>query len=61
MSTVSSREKIQSDPLFGINITSSANASEKAFEIAEISDNLGIDLLSVRIIHTMVHSSIPGL
>jgi len=48
MSTVSSREKIQPDPLFGINIAPSANASEKTFEIAKISDNLGIDLLSVQ-------------
>jgi alkanesulfonate monooxygenase SsuD/methylene tetrahydromethanopterin reductase-like flavin-dependent oxidoreductase (luciferase family) len=48
MSTVSPKEKIQPDPLFGINITPSANGAYNAFEIARISDNMGIDLISVQ-------------
>ena len=48
MSPPSPNEKIQPDPIFGINITPSANASENAFKIAKISDNLGIDMLSVQ-------------
>jgi alkanesulfonate monooxygenase SsuD/methylene tetrahydromethanopterin reductase-like flavin-dependent oxidoreductase (luciferase family) len=48
MSTVSPNEKIQPDPLFGINITPSANGADNAFEIARISDNMGIDLISVQ-------------
>ncbi len=46
MPIASPEEKIQPEPLFGINITPSANAADNAFEIAKISDNLGIDLTS---------------
>ena len=48
MSTASSQETIPSEPLFGINITPSANGADNAFEIAKISDSLGIDLISVQ-------------
>ncbi len=48
MSKASRSEKIQPDPLFGINMTPSANGAENEFEIAKISDNLGIDLISVQ-------------
>jgi alkanesulfonate monooxygenase SsuD/methylene tetrahydromethanopterin reductase-like flavin-dependent oxidoreductase (luciferase family) len=48
MSTVSSNEKIQPEPLFGINITPASNAGDNAFEIAKVSDNLGMDLISVQ-------------
>jgi alkanesulfonate monooxygenase SsuD/methylene tetrahydromethanopterin reductase-like flavin-dependent oxidoreductase (luciferase family) len=48
MSTASPQEKNPSEPLFGINITPTANAADNAFEIAKISDNLGIDLISVQ-------------
>ncbi len=47
MSEASSSEKIQPEPLFGIKITS-ANGAEIALEIAKISDNLGIDLISIQ-------------
>ncbi len=40
--------KIQPGPLFGINITPSANGAENEFEISKISDNLGVDLISVQ-------------
>jgi alkanesulfonate monooxygenase SsuD/methylene tetrahydromethanopterin reductase-like flavin-dependent oxidoreductase (luciferase family) len=47
--TSSPSEKIQPEPLlFGINITPNANGADTAFEIAKISDNLGIDLISVQ-------------
>jgi alkanesulfonate monooxygenase SsuD/methylene tetrahydromethanopterin reductase-like flavin-dependent oxidoreductase (luciferase family) len=45
---VSPKEKIQPEPLFGINITPSASGADNAFEIAKTSDNLGIDLISVQ-------------
>jgi hypothetical protein len=45
MSTVAPKGKGQPEPLFGISITPSADASENLFQIAKISDNLGIDLL----------------
>lgn len=48
MSKASHSEKIQPEPLFGINITPSANGAENEFEIAKISDDLGIDLISVQ-------------
>jgi alkanesulfonate monooxygenase SsuD/methylene tetrahydromethanopterin reductase-like flavin-dependent oxidoreductase (luciferase family) len=48
MSTASPQEKIPSEPLFGINITPSANGADNAFEIVKISDNLGIDLITVQ-------------
>ncbi len=48
MSTASSNEKIRPEPLFGINITPTANAADNAFEIAKVSDNLGMDLISVQ-------------
>jgi alkanesulfonate monooxygenase SsuD/methylene tetrahydromethanopterin reductase-like flavin-dependent oxidoreductase (luciferase family) len=48
MSTVSPQDKIPPEPLFGINITPSANRADNAFEITKISDNLGIDLISVQ-------------
>lgn len=48
MSTASPQEKIPSEPLFGININPSANGADNAFEIVKISDNLGIDLISVQ-------------
>ena len=41
-------QKIQPDPLFGINMTPSSNGAENEFEIAKISDNLGVDLISVQ-------------
>jgi hypothetical protein len=41
MPTVSSNEKIKPEPLFGINITPSANTADNTFEIAKVSDNLG--------------------
>jgi hypothetical protein len=43
-----SKRRIQPEPLFGMNITPTANETDNAFEIAEISDNLGIDLISVQ-------------
>jgi alkanesulfonate monooxygenase SsuD/methylene tetrahydromethanopterin reductase-like flavin-dependent oxidoreductase (luciferase family) len=48
MSTASPQEKNPSEPLFGINITPTANGADNAFEIAKISDSLGIDLISVQ-------------
>lgn len=42
MSTAQPKKKIQPEPLFGINITPSANGADNAFEIAKISDNLGV-------------------
>lgn len=48
MSSVSPKEKIQPEPLFGINITPSASRADSAFEIAKTSDNLSIDLISVQ-------------
>ncbi|MDQ3888885.1 MAG: hypothetical protein M3251_06390 [Thermoproteota archaeon] len=48
MSKASRSEKIQPEPLFGINITPSAKGADNEFEIAKISDNLGIDLISVQ-------------
>jgi alkanesulfonate monooxygenase SsuD/methylene tetrahydromethanopterin reductase-like flavin-dependent oxidoreductase (luciferase family) len=48
MSTASPQEKNPSEPLFGINITPSANGADNAFEIVKISDNLGIDLITVQ-------------
>lgn len=48
MSTASPQEKIPSEPLFGINIKPSANGADNAFEIVKISDNLGIDLITVQ-------------
>ncbi len=49
MSTAQPEEKIQPEPLFGINITPSANGAENAFEIAKISDNMGIYCWKCRI------------
>jgi alkanesulfonate monooxygenase SsuD/methylene tetrahydromethanopterin reductase-like flavin-dependent oxidoreductase (luciferase family) len=48
MSTAQPKKEIQPEPLFGINITPSANGADNAFEIAKISDNLGIDLIGVQ-------------
>jgi alkanesulfonate monooxygenase SsuD/methylene tetrahydromethanopterin reductase-like flavin-dependent oxidoreductase (luciferase family) len=48
LSSVSPKEKIQPEPLFGINITPSASGADNAFEIAKTSDNLSIDLISVQ-------------
>jgi alkanesulfonate monooxygenase SsuD/methylene tetrahydromethanopterin reductase-like flavin-dependent oxidoreductase (luciferase family) len=48
MSTGPLEEKNQPEPLFGINVTPTANGVDNAFEIAKISDNLGIDLISVQ-------------
>jgi hypothetical protein len=48
LSSVSPKEKIQPEALFGINITPSASGADNAFEIAKTSDNLGIDLISVQ-------------
>ena len=45
---MSPKEKIQPEPLFGINITPSASGADNAFEITKTSDNLGIDLISVQ-------------
>lgn len=45
---MSPKEKIQPEPLFGINITPSASRADSAFEIAKTSDNLSIDLISVQ-------------
>jgi alkanesulfonate monooxygenase SsuD/methylene tetrahydromethanopterin reductase-like flavin-dependent oxidoreductase (luciferase family) len=48
MSKASPSEKIQLEPLFGVNITPNADDADEAFEISKISDNLGIDLISVQ-------------
>ena len=45
---MSPKEKVQPEPLFGINITPSASGADNAFEIAKTSDNLSIDLISVQ-------------
>jgi hypothetical protein len=37
------QKKFQPEPLFGINITPSANGADNAFEMAKISNNLRID------------------
>jgi alkanesulfonate monooxygenase SsuD/methylene tetrahydromethanopterin reductase-like flavin-dependent oxidoreductase (luciferase family) len=48
MSKASPSDKTRLEPLFGVNITPSADGADEAFEIAKISDNLGIDLISVQ-------------